>query len=263
MNRFSWDPAQYRTFDGPRMEPAADLLAKLADPAPARIVDLGCGPGNSTALLAARWPDARLTGVDTSPAMLAEAGRDPIAAAWVLADIAEIDRWLPVSGRPDLIYSNAALQWLAGHEHLIPALLDQLAPGGTLAVQMPNNYRMPALGLIADLAADHPRRHALLPALRTRPVMDADAYYDLLAGKATTLKIWETTYLHVLTGDNPVLEWTKGTALRPVLNALPEAERPAFEEAYGAAVKAAYPPRPDGRTLYPFRRLFIIVGKPG
>lgn len=248
----TWDPSLYLTFDDERTRPAGDLLARVPLAAPARIVDLGCGPGNSTAKLAARFPQARITGVDTDPAMLERAGRTDIPADWVRADIAS---YTPPPGT-DLIYSNAALHWLDDHETLFPRLMTALGPGGVLAVQMPNNFAAPSHTILRDLTAQ-PRwtqgqdRH--------RSIGTPAFYYALLAPLSAGVDLWQTEYLHVLNGPDPVLTWIGGSALRPVLDALPESERAPFKAACAARLAEAYPERPDGRTLFPFKRLFMIA----
>lgn len=254
-DRTAWDPRQYLRFSGDRLRPAVDLLNRIDLAEPKRIVDLGCGAGNVTVLLRERWPTAALTGVDGSAAMLARARDAAPDIEWAEADMAE---WTPAAP-PDLIYSNAALHWLGDHEALFPRLVDMLAPGGVLAVQMPRNFGAPSHTSMADAARSGPWRDRLEPLLRPPPVSEPDVYYGLLAPHAATIDIWETDYLQVLEGDDPVAEWTKGTWLRPLLDALEEPDRTGFEAAYRERVRAAYPRRADGRTLFPFRRLFLIA----
>lgn len=250
-----WDPAQYLKFAGHRLRPALDLLARVDLDAPASVYDLGAGAGNVTRLLRARWPAAQVTGVDASPEMLAEAAAAAPDIAWARADLAT---WRPP--RPaDLIYSNAALHWLPDHEHLFPALLGALAPGGVLAVQMPRNFAAPSHVLIAEAVRSGPWRHALEPLLRPVPVAEPAFYYDLLSPRAARVDLWEIEYLQILEGPDPVKEWVKGTWLRPLLDALEEPGRGAFEARYATLVASAYPRRPDGRTLFPFRRLFLVA----
>lgn len=254
-DRTAWDPRQYLRFSGHRLRPAVDLLNRIDLAEPKRIVDLGCGAGNVTVLLRDRWPSAALTGVDGSADMLAQARAAAADVKWIEADMA---RWTPAAP-PDLIYSNAALHWLGDHEALFPRLVDMLAPGGVLAVQMPRNFGAPSHTAMADAARSGPWRDRLEPLLRPPPVSEPDVYYGLLAPLAATIDIWETDYLQVLEGDDPVAEWTKGTWLRPLLDALEEPDRSGFELVYRERVRAAYPRRADGRTLFPFRRLFVIA----
>jgi trans-aconitate 2-methyltransferase len=252
----AWDPTQYLKFADHRLRPAIDLLNRIDVAEPGEVVDLGAGAGNVTRLIKMRWPTARVTGVDTSPEMLAKAAAAAPEITWVLADLG---RWRPE--RPvDVIYSNAALHWLEGHDTLFPALLSSLAPGGVLAVQMPRNFSAPShtvhgrSGAWRTVAGEGSSRSSV-----PRRPGDPALYYGLLASRAAALDIWETEYLQVLDGENPVKEWTKGTWLRPLLAALDEPDRSGFEAAYGALVARAYPPHADGRTLFPFRRLFIIA----
>lgn len=252
----SWDPTQYLKFSGERMRPAVDLLARIEAAAPATLVDLGCGAGNLAPLLLARWPDARLTGVDGSPEMLARARRDHPGAVFARADIGA---WRP-EAPVDVLYSNAALHWVDGHEALLARLLEEaVAPGGTLAVQMPRNFDAPSHTTIVDAIQQGPWRAKLEPLLRRAPVAPPAAYWRLLENRAAQLQIWETEYLQVLSGENPVAEYTKGTWLRQFLDRLENDERRAFEEDYRARVRPHYPPEADGRTLFPFRRLFIVA----
>lgn len=251
----AWDPAQYLKFADHRLRPAIDLLGRIDVAKPGEVYDLGAGAGNVTRLLRARWPEARITGVDGSPEMLARAAATAPDIAWQHADLAA---WRPA--RPaDVIYSNAALHWLADHARLFPALLSALAPAGVLAVQMPRNFLAPSHSAIAEAARSGPWRARLEPLLRPVPVADPGVYYDVLASRAAALDIWETEYLQILEGEDPVKEWVKGTWLKPLLDALAEPERGRFEADYAARVACAYPRRPDGRTLFPFRRLFIVA----
>jgi trans-aconitate 2-methyltransferase len=250
-----WDPAKYLEFAGPRLQPAVDLLARVPLVAPASVYDLGCGAGNVTRLLAERWPAARVTGVDGSPAMLAAAARTAPGIRFVEADL----RAWTAPEPADLIYSNAALHWIDDHAALFPHLLRQLGPGGVLAVQMPRNHAAPSHTEMVAAAESGRWRDRLAPLLRRVPVGPPAAYHDILTSCTSRLEIWETEYLHVLTGENPVVEWTRGSALRPLLEALDEPDRGAFLAEYAARIARAYPPRADRRTLLPFRRLFILA----
>lgn len=254
----TWDPSQYLKFADHRLRPALDLMAQVALEAPRAVYDLGCGPGTITRLLAEQWPGARVTGVDSSADMLAKARQEAPGIALQQADIAH---WSPPAPA-DLLFSNAALHWLDDHGTLLPRLASHLHAGGVLAIQVPSNADSASHILIEEAANTGPWRARLA---RIRPVYRSietpDAYYRMLAPLTAQLDIWETTYLHVLAGDNPVVEWTKGTALRPYLDALEEPERGAFLADYGARIATAYPKQPDGRTLLAFRRLFIIARK--
>jgi trans-aconitate 2-methyltransferase len=251
----SWNPERYLAFGDHRTRPAVDLLARVALAAPARVADLGCGPGNSTALLCRRWPSAGVVGIDSSPEMLAKARASGVPAAWQEADIAA---WSP-EGSYDLLYSNAALHWLPDHATLLPRLFEALGAGGVLAVQMPRNFAAPSHVLLRAVASEGPWAARLTEQVLRAPVAAPEWYYDLLAPQAAALDIWESEYLQVLDGDDPVLQWTRSTALRPVIATLDRAEQTHFEEDYARRLRAAYPRRADGRTLFPFRRLFVVA----
>ena len=251
----SWDPNQYLKFADHRLRPALDLLQRIPTAEPGHVFDLGCGAGNVAKLLAERWPKARVTGIDGSMAMLEKAR----AAAPHIAFIqAEMDAWRPPAPA-GVIYSNAALHWLDGHEALFPRLMEQVAPGGALAVQMPRNHKAPSHTSMVEAAEAGPWKAKLAGVRSIRTVHDPDAYYRMLAPHAARLDIWECEYLQVLEGDNPVVEWTKGTALRPYLDALDDAAKKGFLAAYAERIATVYPRQPDGRTLFPFRRIFIVA----
>ncbi|MFQ5959319.1 MAG: trans-aconitate 2-methyltransferase [Alphaproteobacteria bacterium] len=251
----SWDPAQYGKFGDERSRPARDLLARVPLEAPRVVYDLGCGGGEATALIAARWPAAKVVGIDNSPAMLAKARESDLAADWVEADVGTWRAPEPA----DLVFANASLQWLGDHGTLFPRLAGMLGAGAALAVQMPRNFDAPSHRCMEEAAAAGPWRGRLAKAKRLDPVAGPEAYYDILAPHVGNLDIWETEYVHVLEDDNPVVEWAKGTELRPYLDALEGDERAAFLADYAARIAGAYPRRGDGRTLFPFRRLFIVA----
>lgn len=251
----SWDPQQYSRFAGQRLRPALDLIARIPLEHPRTVVDLGCGTGNVTGILRQRWPKASVTGVDGSPQMLAEARKTEADIAWEQIDVAA---WKPPA-KFDLVFSNAALHWLDDHPALFARLCANVDPGGALALQMPRNFGAPSHTLMHELASSPPWRDALAALLRPQPVLAPEDYYRLLAPKARALDIWETVYLQVLEGENPVAEWTKGTWLAPLLVALAPDARAAFESEYRQRVARAYPRQADGKTLFPFRRLFIVA----
>lgn len=251
----AWDPAAYTEFVDERLRPARDLIARIPPLEARRIYDLGCGPGWATRLLAARWRGAAVTGVDASAEMLAAARATPADIEWVEGDIGA---WTPTEP-PQLIFSNAALHWLNGHQVLIPRLFGALSPGGVLAIQMPRNYAAPSHRALGEVAEAPRWRKRLTAVLRPWPVGEAEVYLAMLLERAASLDIWETTYWHVLSGENPVLAWVSGTALRPLLAILDEDERKEFVAAYARRLADAYPRRADGRTLFPFRRLFIVA----
>jgi trans-aconitate 2-methyltransferase len=266
-----WNPQQYLKFSDHRLRPALELMARIPLASAQRIFDLGCGTGHITRLLAERWPMATVYGLDNSAEMLRKAQKEIAAAAesesitsrveWQQADIAD---WQPQQSA-DIIYSNATLQWLPEHATLFPRLLGLLRPGGCLAVQMPLSWDMPSHRLMREtLANGGPGgralgTQALHRAVARKWVDDAGVFYDLLAGRVARLDIWQTEYLQVLEGDDAVLEWVRSTGLRPILNGLDDTERELFLAEYRSRLRAAYPLRADGHTLYPFRRLFIVA----
>lgn len=251
----AWDPEQYLKFAQPRLRPALDLFARIAIDAPSSVFDLGCGTGQITRLMAERWPRSSITGLDDSPDMLGRADAALPNIVWQRQDLAHWSAPSPC----DLIYSNATLHWLPDHARLFTHLVGQLRPQGVLAVQMPRNFLAPSHTAIAQTALEGPWRSVLEPLLAPPPVAEPAWYYDLLAPLSSQLDIWETEYLQVLEGPDPVKEWTKGTWLKTFLDALEEPMRGHFEQAYAQRVAQAYPVRADGKTLFPFRRLFMIL----
>ncbi|HXS41936.1 MAG TPA: methyltransferase domain-containing protein [Stellaceae bacterium] len=262
----AWNPAQYLKFSGERQRPGFDLLAQIGDLPPGPVYDLGCGTGIHAQAMAARWPDRDVIGIDNSPQMLDEARQTQSRIRWIEA---EISAWRAPE-RAALIYSNATLHWLSRHEALFPRLLAQLAPAGVLAVQMPRNFDDPSQRLLRETARAGAWAAKLAPLfdpdcptpslLRPDPVGRPEFYYDLLAPRAAAgIDLWETEYIHQLAGENAVLEWMRGTTLRPVLDALDRDLRESFLAAYGAALAAAFPRRADGKTLLHFRRLFLVA----
>lgn len=252
----AWDPKTYLAFADERTRPAAELLARVAFDNPSRVADLGCGPGNSTALLAERWPDANVLGVDSSPEMIATAKKSNVRVSWEIADIAA---WSPPSTF-DVIFSNATYQWLDRHDVLLPRLMAFVAKGGVFAFQVPNNMNAPSHVLMRETAEASPYAGKLR---NVRPVaVETPArYFDILSPLAASLDIWTTEYLHVLEGEDAVFKWVSGTGLRPFLDALNETERADFTARYKTALNTAYPRRADGKTLFPFSRLFAVVRK--
>lgn len=254
-----WDPQQYLKFSGHRLRPAVDLLIRIPDFPVRSIADLGAGAGNVTRLLKERWSNAAVTAVEGSAEMV-EAGKK--AAPDIEWRHEDLISWRPVQNY-DLIYSNAALHWLPDHAVLFPALMEKVEPGGVLAVQMPRNFTAPSHLLIGETALNGPWRGKLAHLVTPPPVSEPGFYYELLAHLSQNIDIWETEYLQVLEGDNPVKEWTKGTWLTRYLDLLQDTERAAFEAAYGERVAKAYPKNSTGLTLFPFRRLFIVAQRKG
>lgn len=252
----AWDPDIYMKFADERTRPAAELLARVPLKAPARAIDLGCGPGNSTALLAARWPQAEIEGLESSPEMLAKASASGVRATWILGDV---ESWSPAAPY-DVIFSNATLHWIADHRALVPRLMGFAAEGGALAFQVPRNFHFPSHVLMREVAQSGPWAQKLAGA-RKFHVEEPEIYFDILAPLSRALDIWETSYVHVLEGDDPVLDWVSGTGLRPFLAPLDAGEREAFLADYRARLRQAYPRRSDGKTLFPFKRLFAVAVK--
>jgi trans-aconitate 2-methyltransferase len=250
----SWNPSFYLTYADERTRPAADLLARVAREKPARVADLGCGPGNSTALLAQRWPQAKVEGVDSSPQMIDAAKKSGVAANFILADLAS---WKP-DAPYDVVFSNATYQWLPDHRALLPRLMGFVAKGGVFAFQVPNNQYSPSHTLMRDVVAQGPWAEKLAD-VRGVFVEKAQTYFDVLAPHAGSLDVWTTEYLHVLEGEDAVFKWVSGTGLRPFLDALDDNERAAFTREYKARLNVAYPRRADGKTLFPFSRLFAVA----
>ncbi len=255
MTMVDWNPKCYAAYGDERLRPARDLIAAITQKDVKWLVDLGCGPGNVTSLLATRWPDAQILGIDNSPSMLTEAREKHPGLDWRQADIADWQAERPY----DLIFSNAALQWLGDHAGLLPRLLGFLRPGGTLAIQMPRNFDAASHVLLRETMADGPWAARLADAERVAPVAKPAYYYDLLGPHSRSIDIWESIYCHVLSGDDPVLKWTRATALRLVETRLSKDEFAGFTEAYAARLRRAYPPQPDGQTLFPFQRIFIVA----
>ncbi len=243
-------------FSDERTRPSVDLTARIAVSDPRRIVDLGCGPGNSTAVLRRRWPHAEILGLDNSEAMIAAARESYPAEKWVLADAAT---W-SADAAYDIVFSNAALQWLPNHAALLPHLLSQTASGGALAVQIPAHFNSPLHREILAVA-DDPRWRHLMDAARKALTRESPAfYYNVLQPLSSRLEIWETEYYHVLDDPAEIVEWFRGTGLRPYLTALEDdGQRQQFEEELARRYQTGYIRQNDGRILFPFRRLFIIA----
>ena len=255
----TWDPALYELYKTYRDRPALDLLLQIpADLKPKEIWDLGCGTGEHAALLASRHPRASVHGLDASPEMLAKARERGTEVDWRDGDIAQFAPDRPA----DLIFTNAALQWLGHHDVLFPRLVAALAPRGVLACQLPISFDADWHRTLRDTAAHGPWADRLRGLRGVHPTASASEYYAWLGPLCDSVDIWSTTYLHVLEGDDPVVEWMSGTGLRPYVQSLEnETERAAFLDAYRTRVAAAFPKEPDGTTLFPFPRLFIVARK--
>jgi trans-aconitate 2-methyltransferase len=255
----TWRPDQYLLFEEKRTRPCRDLAGRIRVDRVRIAIDLGCGTGTSTMVLAERWPDASIAGLDSSSSMLERARSDSPQREWLQGDIAE---WANADlGTYDLIFSNAAMHWVDDHAAVYPRLLARVAPGGALAIQVPYNLDSPAHVVMREVATS-PNWRAKFPAGGVRQwfVHEAGFYYDLFAASASMIDIWETTYMQVMANAAAIAEWYKGTGMRPFLDALAsEADRAAFIAAYVEGIRSAYEIRADGRVLFPFRRLFLIA----
>ncbi|MEM6162005.1 trans-aconitate 2-methyltransferase [Erwinia sp. P6884] len=253
-----WNPDLYRQFEAERTRPAKELVTRIPLRDVQHITDLGCGPGNSTALLHQTWPQARITGLDSSQAMLEQALQRLPDCRFEQADI---QAW-QASSPQDLIYANASLQWLSDHDTLLPSLVEQLAKGGVLAVQMPDNLDQPTHSLMRKVAENGPWQDKINhdPGHRKR-LLTTEAYYDLLSSAGCTVDIWRTTYYHVMSSHSAMVEWLRSTGLRPFLSPLQEEEQAAYLAHYLAELTAAYQPRQDGSVLMPYPRLFMVAKK--
>ncbi len=257
----TWNPSQYLKFAEARTRPCRDLAAQIDLDTPLTVIDLGCGPGNSSQVLAERWPDAEIVGLDNSAGMIEAARNAHPERQWIEGNIAE---WAAASGpRFDAIFSNAALQWVPHHEVVFPKLMARVAEGGVLAVQIPGNYDAAQHRLLRQLAASASwRRWFPDGQIREWHTHDIEFYYDALSPLAAHLDAWATEYLHVMPDVEGIVEWYKGTGLRPYLDAIgDEDERRRFLKEYAEALRPHFAPRADGNVLFPFRRIFIVAYK--
>lgn len=252
----AWSPEQYLRFGDERGRPFTDLLARVGAASPQLVVDLGAGPGTLTALLTARWPEAAVLGVDSSPQMVERAS----AVDGIRAELGDLRTWQPPSP-VDVLISNAALQWVPDHLQQLPRLAGLLAPGGWLALQVPGNFEEPSHTIRRDLAAEEPYAEHLA-GVEHPASHETSTYLRTLQDLGLEVEAWETTYLHVLHGPDPVFEWVAGTGARPTLQALPAPLRGAFETEFRARLRAAYPDHGHGVVL-PFRRRFAVARRNG
>jgi trans-aconitate 2-methyltransferase len=254
-----WDPSQYGLFRDARKRPFHELLSRVSVTAPAHVADLGCGTGDLTRVLAERWPGARVSGVDSSEEMVAEASQHALPGR-LRFEVGDLGRWEPPA-RLDVLVSNAALHWLEDHEALLTRLVGMLAPGGVLAFQVPANFEAPSHRRIDEVRA-HPRFAARLAGVRKGHAESLATYEGWLAGLGLTVDAWETAYLHVLPGEDAVLQWLLGTTLRPVLAALGKEEGEAFLEMLRPLLRQDYPASARG-TPFLFTRRFVVAARPG
>lgn len=257
MSVVEWDPGQYLRFADDRGRPFVDLVARIGSSADV-VVDLGCGPGQLMGVLRARWPDASLLGVDSSEPMIERAvaeNLDP-RARFAVADVRD---WVP-DGTVDVVTSNALLQWVPEQEDVLRRVARSVRPGGAIAVQVPNNHDAPSHALLREVAAREPYAEHTAGTLPRRG-NGPEVYLDLFADLGWSVDAWETTYLHVLQGDDPVFEWISGTGARPALQALPDDLRARFVAEYKTELRRAYPARAFG-TVLPFLRSFAVATRP-
>ncbi len=249
----TWDPEQYLTFADLRMRPALDLIGRIPEDSPSQVWDLGCGTGAVTAVLAARWPEAAVHGLDSSPQMLERAAENS-GIEWVSGTIEE---WRPAAPI-DVIFSNAALHWLGDHERLFPSLVGFLSDEGILAVQMPRNHGEASHRVLFETARSRRWKTRLAHLVRANPVATPEEYHEMLSPLAGAVDVWETIYQQALAGEDAVAQWTRGSVIRPYLDALGSDAADFFAE-YAEALRPHYPARADGTTLFSFRRLFIVA----
>jgi trans-aconitate 2-methyltransferase len=250
-----WNAQQYLKFEDERTRPARDLLAQIPLADARKVVDIGCGPGNSTELLVNRWPQAAVTGVDTSADMLRQARERLPAQTFIEANIAH---WAPPAGT-DVMFANAVFQWVPDHIKQLKRLAGGLPPGGVLAVQMPAMHAQPLRQIPYDLAQMPPWSEYLRGVTSAPAILSELEYWDLMRPRVAALDMWQTTYMHALSGEHAVMEWASGSSLRAFLDRLPEALKGPFGLAYSEAARPHYPRRADGSTLLPFQRLFMVA----
>jgi trans-aconitate 2-methyltransferase len=253
-----WNPDAYLKYGDERTQPSYDLAARIAVDDPAHIVDIGCGPGNSTRVLRERWPKADILGLDSSPEMITNAERAYPAERWVLADAA---RW-ETEARFDIVFSNAALQWIPQHETLIDRLFALVEPQGALAVQVPANQGSPLYQAIVRVAGREAWREAMAGCDERLVYYSAGFYYDRLAACARRIDLWQTTYLHVMASHQDLIDWYASTGMRPYLERLPSAaQKNAFQREVLEEIRSHYPQQADQKVLFPFSRLFFVAYK--
>ena len=251
-----WDPGLYMKFADERIRPSTDLVARIDIENPKSIIDIGCGPGNSTQILHRRWPASSIAGIDNSPAMIEKARRDSPEQNWILGDASKMDH----VEKYDIVFSNATIQWIPDHERLIPKLMDLVAEKGALAVQIPLYQLMPISGLIETVASQGTWKATTRGCMGLFTFHERGFYYDLLVHRCRLLEIWETSYIHVMNTHGDILEMIKSTGMRPYLELIEsDKDKKDFEIEVLKAIEQAYPAQRNGRVLFPFKRLFFIA----
>ncbi len=255
---FDWDVNLYKQFGNERTQPAIDLVSKISTINPNKIIDLGCGPGNSTEILRQRWPKATVTGLDSSPEMINSCRKNYPDQEWILADA---ENWQPSSAY-DIVFSNAAFQWIPQHNLLLNRLFGYVSSGGVLAFQIPAHINSPLHQLIVEVANEAEWAHLMKYPKNALTIESPSYYYDALVGAASKLDIWETEYCHVMESTQAIISWISSTGLRPFLAALEtETQKQRFVKILGKRVAETYMPQVDGKVLFPFRRLFVVAYK--
>jgi trans-aconitate 2-methyltransferase len=255
----SWNPTLYLRFENERTQAARDLLHRVPYDRPSRVIDLGCGPGNSTVLLRRRWPEAEIIGLDNSESMLEEARKTYPKIAWQRGDIGQWEE----AGAFDIVFANASLQWIPDHEHLIPRLVRSLRAGGYLAAQLPAIYNQLGVRIIRELAERSEWRAHGLHQIEGYGMDQPERYYDYLSRAGAIPQLWETLYFHVMDSPDEAVEWYRSTGLRPYLALLPAQEdQTRFLEQLARQFAGVLSRQTDGRVLFPFRRFFLLAQKP-
>ncbi len=251
-----WNPQQYLKFKNERTQPSIDLVSRIRVDSPKNIIDIGCGPGNSTKILVDRWPKSKVIGLDNSPKMIEQAKKDFPEQEWMLGDANNID----TKQKYDIVFSNATIQWLPDHKKLIPRLFSLVNKNGALAIQTPEFDKMPLSRAIESVAEKNKWKKYTAGVEAIFNYHDENYYYDLLIPLAGAIEMWKTSYIHVLDSQNALIDWIRSTALKPYLDSLPDdKEKISFENEILAALKDDYPARNDGKVLFPFKRLFFVA----
>ncbi|HEY9167710.1 MAG TPA: methyltransferase domain-containing protein [Candidatus Kryptonia bacterium] len=253
-----WNPHEYLKFAGERTRPSVDLAARIEIENPRSIIDIGCGPGNSTQVLRSRWPAAKIIGLDSSAEMIARASKDFPESEWITADVSSYS--FPT--KHDIVFSNAAIQWIPDHDELLPRLMDAVSSGGVFAVQVPSDAGSPLRLALLEVSARPEWNRFVAGAEKLAAYHDADYYYNILAPISSKFDLWETTYYHLLDFHKGLVEWYKGTGMRPFLERIPDEKmKIEFQNQILNECVKAYRIQDNGKLLYPFKRTFFIATK--